>query len=72
MKYLVKVVVFILLSVSVTGCSNQMVYNLIQSSQRNECYLLPAGQHEDCLNKYRLSYTEYLSARKVYSDLNSE
>lgn len=70
MKCAGKFLTLIVLTVSVSACSNQMIYTLIQNNQRTECYTLPAGQQEPCLEKYQLSYTQYLNARKerVYLD----
>lgn len=66
MKYAVKTFALITIALTLSSCSNQMVYNMIQSSQRTQCALLPKGQEQQCLEGYQLSYGEYIAARKEH------
>ena len=50
---------------ALSSCSNQMRYNMIQSNQRQSCYSLPEGQMIACLERFDLTYTQYLQARRV-------
>ncbi|GAB3284852.1 hypothetical protein [Parahaliea aestuarii] len=56
----------ILLSVlaSVTGCSNQQVYNAIQDSQKVECQKYPDTRYEECMQQLDTPYEEYEAERQ--------
>ncbi len=46
------------------ACSNRSVYEGIQTSNRNECLMLPPSQYEECMENANTSFDEYERERK--------
>lgn len=54
----------LLLLVLLTACSNQQVYEAIQSNRIQECDKYPSETaRQDCRDRYEASYEEYEEAR---------
>ncbi|MBK8163078.1 MAG: hypothetical protein IPK65_08010 [Gammaproteobacteria bacterium] len=67
MRYLTGTV--ILLSLSGTGCTYKAWYEGFQDTRRQECYRLPHGEVQSCLdNVNRVSYEQYRRERKEAQD----
>ena len=60
MKVIPLLFIFIILS----GCTNRMVYDLIQSNNHSKCRTLPFGQYEECMEENNQSFDEYEKKRK--------
>jgi hypothetical protein len=61
-------VLFVLVVVSLTSCSNKEVYESIQGSRKLECQKLPPGQFDACLEQHGESYESYERDRKEILD----
>ncbi|MCO7227466.1 hypothetical protein [Pleionea sp. CnH1-48] len=55
---------FIILFVSLTGCTSQSLYNYGRDYQIKQCYELRQQDWNDCLAKAEMSYREYDQQRK--------
>lgn len=53
---------FIVLCLS--GCTNQEVYNAVQTNQKNQCDQLSGIQRENCLKDLAPDYTTYERERQ--------
>jgi hypothetical protein len=60
MKVIPLLFIFIILS----GCTNRMVYDLIQSNNQSKCQTLPPGQYDACMEENNQSFDEYEKKRK--------
>jgi len=45
------------------GCTNQDMYNIIQSSGKFQCQNLPLSEYDDCIARYEESYGKYNQRR---------
>jgi len=45
------------------GCTNNEIYDFIQSDRQAECYKLPQPQYEDCMKRTSESYENYKQKR---------
>lgn len=64
MRFLNYCLVLLLLS----GCTNQEVYNAVQTNQRNQCDELTGNQRDACLKNLAPDYTTYERERKELLD----
>lgn len=54
------------------GCTNQEVYNAIQTNQENQCNQLSGIQRENCLKDLAPDYTTYERERRQLNKKNTE
>jgi hypothetical protein len=47
------------------GCSSRGVYEGIQTSNRNECAMLPQSQYDECMERASVSYDDYQREREA-------
>ncbi len=61
-----------LIFLTLSGCSNQQIYDGIQRGNQFDCYKLPLAQQDDCIEDTRsISYEEYKRERdKTLTDSN--
>jgi hypothetical protein len=50
------------------ACSTRGVYEGIQTSNRQECGMLPPSQYDECMERNALSYEEYERERKAAAE----
>lgn len=62
-----KVMAFYVLALLVSGCTNQDVYNAVQTNQRNQCDQLTGSQRDTCIKQLAPDYSTYKRERE---DLN--
>ena len=48
---------------ALTACTNEQVYNAIQSNQQLECQKLPDSQYEECMQQLAEPYDSYQRSR---------
>lgn len=58
------ILIFLLISFSIAGCSNRAVYENIQINKRNKCLELQPPHYYECINKANKSYDEYEHERQ--------
>ena len=46
------------------GCTNRQVYEGLQERNRQQCYQLPQGEMERCLQRNDVDYEEYRRQRE--------
>lgn len=54
-----------------SGCSRQQVFEGIKAKNQNDCYSLPQGQQEECLEATDISFEEYQRHRKEAEESDS-
>ena len=54
-----------------SGCTRQQVFEGIKAKNQNDCYSLPPGQQEECLESANISFDEYQSQRKEAAESES-
>jgi hypothetical protein len=64
-----KIILCASLLLVLAGCTNQQVYNAIQTNQKNQCDQLSGVQRETCIKQLAPDYTTYERERK---ELNKE
>lgn len=50
---------------TVSGCSSRAVFENAQHNNRNKCQRLPPTQYDDCMERARQTYDEYLEAQQI-------
>lgn len=61
-------IVFATFIVLLTGaCSNKVIYDSVQSSNRNACSKLPSSEYDDCMERASKSYDAYQTERREAS-----
>jgi len=45
------------------GCTDRQIYSAIQTNQRNECFMLPESQINQCLERTGAPYDQYQQDR---------
>ena len=55
-----------LISCSLSACSNQQIYTAIQENRKTECMKLPASEYDECMEGYTKSYAEYEKERQKF------
>lgn len=53
----------ILISLTLSACSNQAIYNTLQQNQRNACLKEPPVLYEECMERASQSYQDYRRER---------
>jgi hypothetical protein len=55
----------LLMVIGLNACTNQQVYNSVQTNQKNECEKLQTIQREECMKRLSLSYDKYEAERQT-------
>lgn len=60
-----KLSLFLMIALFLTGCSNKQIYTAVQENRRVECSKLPQDQYEKCMSEYETPYDEYERERQA-------
>lgn len=58
-----KFVIFALMALSISACTNKSLYENIQSNNQFACNNVAASQYDDCMDRSSMSYEEYEDKR---------
>lgn len=61
MKYALLVVV---ITLNLCACTNQQMYNSVQTNRQNECEKLQTVQRQECLKRLGMPYDKYEDERQ--------
>jgi hypothetical protein len=63
-ELMMKTIILGSLMLAFLGCTNQEVYNAIQTNQKNQCDQLSGVQRETCIKQLAPDYTTYERERQ--------
>ena len=58
-----KILLLIVVSVTIVGCSNRQMYEGFQASQRTNCLSVPPEKYDACMDKANISFETYQRQR---------
>ena len=58
-----RILLFLLVAILLSGCSNRQIYTAIQLNRQFECSKLPVQEQQACEEEYSESYDSYQRAR---------